>query len=222
MRERGKVQGTEGVSECTAVVGAEIDPEIAVNATRFILVRHAESTWNAAGRWQGHGDPRLSARGRSQALQCAERMAGMTADLLVCSDLLRTRETAEAIGRTLGLQPAPCSSLRELAIGEWTGLTRSEIEARDHALLQRFETDDPNIRPGGGETRAEIRIRVREKVESLAHEHPGSRIVMVVHAGVIRALIPDSEPGNTEIVEVTLSEIRASRRDLGSGAGEIL
>ena len=40
--------------------------------TCFLLIRHAESTWNAAGRWQGHGDPPLSARGVLQA----ERLAG--------------------------------------------------------------------------------------------------------------------------------------------------
>lgn len=182
-----------------------------MNTTRFVLIRHAQSTWNAVGRWQGHGDPPLSEQGRAQAATCAERLHGEPADVLVCSDLLRTRETAAPIARALGLDPIPTDRLRELDVGSWTGMTREEIAQKEPEVLARFESGDPDIRPGGGESRAEIRQRVRSAVEDLAREHSGHRIVLVVHAGVIKALIPGSEPANAEVLEVTLEQIRAAR-----------
>jgi broad specificity phosphatase PhoE len=182
-----------------------------VTSTEFVLIRHAESTWNAALRWQGHGNPPLSARGRAQARACAEGLRGQQADVLVCSDLLRTRETAAPIAGVLGLEPIRCERLRELDVGAWTGLTREEIAEKEPEVLRPFESGDPDVRPGGGETRGEIRVRVRTTVEKLAARYPGSRIILVVHSGVIKALLPGSEPANTDVVETTLQEIRAAR-----------
>jgi broad specificity phosphatase PhoE len=138
-------------------------------------------------------------------------MRGEKADRLICSDLQRTRQTAEAIGRVLGLTPEPSAALRELEIGRWTGMTRSAIAESEPELLAAFDSGDPDVRPGDGESRNEIRLRVRQFVESIAREAPGSRHVLVVHSGVIKALVPDANPANTEGVEVTLGEIRTAR-----------
>jgi len=54
----------------------------------FVLIRHGESTWNAAGLWQGQGDPPLSDRGRSQARLLAKRLAAEAPRRLVASDLI--------------------------------------------------------------------------------------------------------------------------------------
>jgi len=190
--------------------------------TRFILIRHAESEWNAARRWQGHGDPPLSERGFRQAEACAEKLVGEEIDHLFCSDLLRTRQTAEAVGRALGLMPEPRKALRELEVGGWTGLTREEIHEREPELLERFESGQPNVRPGGGESRLEIRARVGSEVEALAETHPGKRLALVVHAGVIKALVPDVEPANCEVVEVDLAEIRRKREARARASRAIL
>ena len=170
-------------------------------ALELFLIRHAESEWNALGRWQGHGDPPLSARGREQAARVAESLAGCEIDRLLCSDLQRALETARAIGAVLSLDPEPTAVLRELNVGRWTGLTREEIESSDGELLDAFLTEEPDVRPGGaaGETRNELRRRVREAVQKLVAEHPNGRIAMVVHLGVVRALVPGSEPDHVQV-----------------------
>ena len=122
-----------------------------MDETSFLLIRHAESIWNAGGRWQGHGDPPLSPRGRAQAAELAERLAGEGIELLIASDLARCTETAAILGARWGLVPSPDPRLREIDIGAWTGLTREQIEAREADLLARFEAEDLEARPGGGE-----------------------------------------------------------------------
>lgn len=180
-----------------------------MSQTRLIFIRHGETTWNAAGRWQGHGDPPLSERGRDQAQRCAESLAGLGADRLVCSDLRRALETAAPIGRVLGLEPRPTSRLRELDVGSWTGMTREEIRAREPEPLERFDAGAQDVAAGGGESREDIRGRVLEEVERVAAERAGGCVVFVVHSGVIRALAPETLAENCEVVELRIEEIRA-------------
>ena len=169
-----------------------------VSETRFLIIRHAESEWNASDRWQGHGDPPLSARGRKQAGSLAEELAAEGIDALYASDLARAIETATIIGARWGLEPVLNRNLRELEIGEWTGLTRGEIERRAAGLLARFEAEDPDVRPGGGESRREIRIRIRREVGLIAEQHPSQTVAIVTHLGALRALFPGTEPANSD------------------------
>src|SRR5829696_1601221 len=95
--------------------------------TRLLLVRHAQSEWNADGRWQGWADPPLSGLGRRQSATAADALGWP--DAIVASDLERARETAAIIAAAGGpgafeVEPA----LRERDLGDFTGLTRAEIE----------------------------------------------------------------------------------------------
>jgi broad specificity phosphatase PhoE len=182
------------------------------DAPRIWLMRHGESEWNALGRWQGHGDPPLSKRGRRDAERVAGDVAARVTSRgrplrLYCSDLRRALETAVLVGAALGLEPSPLATLRELDVGDWVGLTRAEIESRDPDRLTAFEAEDPDLRPGGGETRREIRSRVRGAVDALTSENPEADLLLVVHLGVIRALMPGTEPENLELLAMDLPSI---------------
>ncbi len=186
-----------------------------MGALKLWLLRHAESEWNAAGRWQGHGDPPLSERGRSEAAaraeSLAERVRGDRPLVLFSSNLRRAVETAEFVALALGTEATTVSSLRELDVGTWTGLTRQEIEAKDRDALVAFESEDPEVRPGGGETRSEIRMRARAAVEALSAAHPDADLLLVVHLGVVRALVPGAEPDHLELLRTDLDAIRRAR-----------
>jgi probable phosphoglycerate mutase len=167
-----------------------------VSETTLLLIRHAESTWNASGRWQGHADPPLSDRGRLQAESLSRSLAGESIDVLVSSDLIRAVETAAIVGAARGLRPTLNAEMRELSIGDWTGLTRTQIEARAADVLRDFEQGGSDVRPGGGESRREIRLRVRGAIAKLVAANPGRRLAVVTHLGAIRALLPGIELEN--------------------------
>ena len=155
--------------------------------TELALIRHAESAWNAEGRWQGHGDPPLSPRGREQAAALAAELAPLRFELVVTSDLARAIETGAALARALGVDPLACAGLRELDLGGWTGLTRGEIAARDPEALARFDSGDAAAPAGGAETRAALARRAQASLATLRSRHPARRIALVTHLGVIRA-----------------------------------
>lgn len=184
-----------------------------VAAARFLLIRHAESEWNAAGRWQGQADPPLSVRGRAQARGLGRRLRDRPIEVLLSSDLTRALQTARAVGALHGLSPRPDPRLRELDIGRWSGLLRREIEARDPGLLRRFSAGDPDARPPGGETRREIRQRVRAAMAEIGAAHPDRTVGVVTHLGVLRALLPGSEVGNACWLEVGQEDLAAPVRE---------
>jgi probable phosphoglycerate mutase len=159
---------------------------------RLLCIRHAESTWNAAGRWQGQADPPLSAAGREAAEGLAKRLAEELADCagLVSSDLLRARETAGILGRALGREPEHWPLLREADVGSWSGRASAEIESLWPDDYRRFRAGDPELRPGGGESRRALRARALAGVRALEERFGAGPIVVVTHLGWIRALVP--------------------------------
>jgi len=172
--------------------------------TEIHLIRHGQTDWNASGRWQGHADPELSELGREQARQLAEQLEAkrFEVDRVIASDLARAVQTARALSERFDVPLQTLSDLRELHIGRWTGLVREEIAELDLETLEAFEAGDVRVRPGGGETRAEIRVRARRALERLVEAHAGERLLVVTHLGILRALLPDVEPDHCAIYPI--------------------
>lgn len=151
------------------------------------LVRHGETEWNRQMRIQGQSDVGLSERGREQARQLAQRIAHWRIDRAVTSDLSRARETARIV---LGDRELPLESdvrLRERHFGEWEGLTREEVLARDEAGYRRWREDPWTFRPPGGESLDDVYRRVSTLAEEL-REDEGS-ILVVSHGGTLQAML---------------------------------
>lgn len=172
------------------------------------LIRHAESVWNALGRWQGQADPGLSARGREQAAALARRLAGAGLEAVVTSDLRRARETAALLADALGLPVEIDARLRERDLGSWSGLTTPEIAGRWPEAFARVQARDPDVRPGGGESLAEVAARARAFLRGLA-ARPPARVALVTHGGLIRTLRPVGPVANATVVRATLGELLA-------------
>jgi len=149
--------------------------------TRIVLVRHGQSTWNADGRWQGQADPPLSSLGEAQARAAAD--ASPPVDVVVASDLLRAQRTAEIIAERRHFGPVRTEPrLRETFTGEWTGLTRDEIEEAWPGWLAA------DRRPPGFEPWETVAQRAIGALTDLRATHPGQTVLAVAHAGVIRAV----------------------------------
>lgn len=157
----------------------------------LLLLRHGQSVWNAEGRWQGQADPPLSALGELQADEAAGRLGatGTGFSGVVASDLLRARRTAEIIAAKLGLGGVLLEpGLREIDVGEWTGLTREEIHAGWPGMLAAWSEGRAPSTPGG-EPRAHLADRARATLARLAAgASPGDHLLVVSHGALIRTL----------------------------------
>jgi broad specificity phosphatase PhoE len=167
----------------------------------LFLVRHGETDWNAAGRWQGQTDVPLNERGRAQALAVAARLRAEGVRAIATSDLGRARGTAEIVGEALGLEVAMVDpALRERAYGQWEGLTRGECEARFPEEWARHVTD-PRTPPPGGEYTDALLARIVPAIHRAA-ERLASPAVLVTHGGVMRAFLSaalGAVPGGAQV-----------------------
>jgi broad specificity phosphatase PhoE len=108
------------------------------------LVRHGETEWNRARRYQGWSDSPLTAKGVAQAEalgRCLAALPEAAEAEIVASPLGRARRTAEIIARRLDRVAPPRldDRLREISIGTWDGLGRKEVRARMGAAFVEFD-----------------------------------------------------------------------------------
>ena len=144
--------------------------------------------WNADGRWQGQADPPLSALGEEQARDAAARLVTGGFSRVVASDLQRARRTAEILAEALGLPVESDPDLREIDVGDWTGLTRAEIEARWPGELADW-SEGRRESTMGGESRRHLTDRARAALaRAAAGSSPGDTLLLVSHGALIRNL----------------------------------
>jgi len=146
----------------------------------LLVVRHGQSEWNAAGRWQGHADIALDRTGELQAAEAAEVLGIF--DAVWASDLARAHRTAQIIAMMTGVGPV-CTDmrLRETDVGPWEGLTRHEVEREWPGFLAERR------RPDGFEAYEDAAARLIEALLEIAADHPGGEVLVISHGGVIRA-----------------------------------
>lgn len=160
-------------------------------AISVLLLRHGQSEWNAARRWQGGADTPLTELGRDQAHVTARRLGelGVTFHGPWTSDLERASETAAIIAAALGLgRPAVDRRLREADAGEWQGLTPDEIERDFPGWLEAHR------RPTSFEPYELVVARGLDAVRSIAAAtvaEAGHAVVplVVAHSGLIRSIV---------------------------------
>jgi broad specificity phosphatase PhoE len=175
-------------------------------ATRVLLVRHGQSEWNAVGRWQGQADPPLSDVGRAQARAATSSLGAL--DAIFASDLQRATETAAIISAELGVGPVVVDpDLRERDAGEWSGLTRAEIEERYPGYLGSSPSFAAGAerRPPGWEPDESVLERALRALAHIGDAVDGGDVLAVTHGGLIY------------VIEGHLGQERIER--LANGAG---
>jgi probable phosphoglycerate mutase len=150
------------------------------------LIRHGEPVGGRRYRGNGTDDP-LSDLGWGQMWQAVGDARPW--QQVVCSPLARCRGFAQALAGRHGLPLAVESELREVGMGSWEGHSPAEVRAGDPAAYNAFYRDPVGCRPPGGESLESLSERVGRAYDSIVAGHPGRRVLLVVHAGVMRALV---------------------------------
>jgi len=154
-----------------------------------IVVRHGQTEWNEQGRWQGRLDSPLTPLGRQQARQARDTLAGCRIDAVYSSDAGRALETARILTEGRGLPIMPEPALRERNCGAYEGMLAAEIE-KQHPSTRFSHTGGSRETwaPPRGESMAQVRERIRPFLLSLVAKHAGQTVLLVTHAGVMRAV----------------------------------
>jgi alpha-ribazole phosphatase/probable phosphoglycerate mutase len=189
-----------------------------VQCTRIALVRHGQTTSNGGSDHpvlSGVTDLPLTDLGHQQALAVARSGAVRDADpVMYASTLQRARVTAGCIARASRRQVVCRRALQEIDCGQLDGIPIDVVRTEFAGVWAASQSQaDDTFRWPGGESYADVRERSVCSIAEIASSHPGARVLVVTHAGVITQLIghilgtPPAHwsafrPGNASITEI--------------------
>jgi broad specificity phosphatase PhoE len=160
-----------------------------VKPLRLFAVRHGETDSSRERRFAGSRDIALSPAGRAQCEAVAKALAAAPVTAVYTSPLERARISAEVIAKPHRLAAVVEPAFREMAFGQWEGLTRAEAAARFPAEMEAWRATPHLVVPPGGEPLTGVAARVAGGLRDLIATHAGDTVVLVSHAMVVRLLV---------------------------------
>ncbi len=153
-------------------------------STTLLFIRHGSTGWTAPpSRYQGRTDLPLSARGRGEAEQLADRLRAVKLDAIYSSPLRRAKETAVVLAahrRRVSLDIE--ERVVEVSYGDWEGKRHAEVEEDDPEALTGWTAGRTS--PPGGEARISLMLRVGGFLNDVVGQ---GTVAVVTHKEVIRA-----------------------------------
>lgn len=152
---------------------------------KYYFLRHGQALSNIEGfnsSWPEIKDNPLTEEGQRQAKQAGQFLKSKNIDLIFSSDLQRTRQTAEIVGRELNLNPNYDSRLREISFGGLNGKTKIELE---HIFGEKGK-ETPNIEKV--ENYYELSERMLDFLKETDSKFFGKNILIVSHEAPLAAL----------------------------------
>ncbi len=150
--------------------------------SRIILIKAAETEWQAQGRLVGDTDLQLNEKGRQQARDDAQAVADFRPDLLCCGADQPTLQTGETIAEAVHLKLKKVDNLREMGLGHWEGLTLSEFRERFGKVYKQWRSDPLSVKPPEGESVEEVAERLEAHLAKLLKKNGDRRVAVVLGA----------------------------------------
>lgn len=156
---------------------------------KIYLIRHGESTGDIEDRFGGDYDDHLSKKGKIQARELAQKIAGRDIEIIFTSPRMRALETAKIVQKKWNVPLKVVDDLRERNnYGVLTGLTKAEARARYPQDFEKISQDKTHHKVTGSESYEEIKKRVIQ-VFNLILSTKYSTIAIISHGGIISTYV---------------------------------
>ena len=153
--------------------------------TRIDIIRHGEP--DGGQRYRGYSiDDPLSKTGWQQMWDAVPERPVW--DHIISSPLSRCQKFAEALADSMGIEFSVEENLKEIGFGSWEGRTSDDIKTNEGDAFKNFILDPVNNRPQGAEPLDSFAERVWAVYQAASQQHRHQHILLVAHAGVIRAI----------------------------------
>lgn len=162
-----------------------------MSTTEILIVRHGQTPWNVQRRIQGWRDIELNDNGRAQAAALAKHLSHQhsnqqqTINAVYSSDLLRAKQTAQAVAQALALPLTLIEGVRERNYGVLEGIEFDRMQEHAPEVAKVWAERHPDGVIPDGETLRQFHQRVTDSLHKVAAEHLGERVVVVTHGGAM-------------------------------------
>lgn len=179
--------------------------------TMLVLIRHGQSVWNAANRFTGWTDVKLSEKGEIEAADAGLELADVLFDVVHTSGLIRAQRTADIVmskNTVSGKIPTRVDErLNERHYGDLQGLNKAEtaeIHGADQVHIWRRSFDVPP--PGGESLEMTAERTIPYFVEEIIPDlESGKNVLVAAHGNSLRSIVMHIEGISPE--EITSLEI---------------
>ena len=158
---------------------------------RLFAARHGQTQWNVDNKICGVTDVPLTEEGWAQARALAEKTVALELDLVICSTMLRAKQTASAVAEKLNIPVIEDPRLVEQNYGIYEGMDRKTpgfLENKRHFA----------VRYPGGESMMDVAHRIYGLLEDVKRDYAGKNVLLVCHGGVLRLVRSYFEPMTNE------------------------
>lgn len=162
---------------------------------RMWCLRHGESENITAGIAGAVPSAQLTERGRRQAIQAAQGLAGQPITGVYSSTALRAQQTAQLLAARFGLEFSALPELAEAGIGRHEGTADPAVRRRTAEVLRAWVVEqDLQQQVADGETGQHVLDRMTAAFEQITRTHPGETIAVVGHVASSPSRSADSAP----------------------------
>jgi broad specificity phosphatase PhoE len=157
-----------------------LEEKIEPRGIRILLIRHGETDWNLAGRFQGRSDVPLNQKGKDQARALALALRGESLAAIYCSPLARAKETARLIQTYHPSVPLyEEKGLVEMNLGEFEGIEGSRWAEKYADFREAWRNNPASVTMPGGENLQEVQARAMAALQSISKAHPANCTLLV-------------------------------------------
>lgn len=144
----------------------------------ILLTRHGQTDWNVEGKVQGRADIELNEKGLEQAIQTSKILAEEEIDLIICSPLKRTKQTADIINIDRNIPIIYDDSIIERDFGEFEGLNKKNFD------FEGYWSYNQNNKYERAENIKDFFDRVYSFLDKIKKEYNDMKILIVAHGGI--------------------------------------
>lgn len=152
---------------------------------KIYVMRHGQTDWNVERKIQGRTDIELNETGKQQAKQAQEKIEKYNIDLILCSPLKRTRETAQIIAENKNIEIIYRNELLERNFGELEGKQpwKEPLFANDEFYNYTRNIEMKNVEPV-----RKLCDRVWGLLDEIEKTYLNKNVLLVTHGGTSRVI----------------------------------
>ncbi|MHB0978254.1 MAG: class I tRNA ligase family protein [Minisyncoccota bacterium] len=151
------------------------------SGNKYFVMRHGGTEGNKKEivSFKNQESDHITEEGKKQAEKSAEDLRGKKIDLIISSPFTRTKETAEVVGKVLGVEVVSDERIIEINPGKYDGGDWNEY----HETMYAAGPDWFNVTMPGGESLSDVRKRMGEFLYDLENKYKDKNILIVTHGG---------------------------------------